>query len=576
METPDYIASLSEPLRRPQLGDDIFPPDPFSLLPEEWRADPRGSAGILAKRLFRLLAPFRDNETVLAFLAAHPPQGRIALYPAGAATRAAIPLLRDRDGVEIVALLDRAPPPGGNLDGVPVLTPDAFLANAEGSEDRERIWILHPTFEARFLESLLELGVAPDRIGLITGSEAFYDWWAGRDGGTEARRYWADRDQTHLLKKTRNLVVIPQFLRMLPEADLEEIFVEDDTLVLCYGADPERLNFSRFPLLACPPSVEFLKLILSETQADVVYLSSLLPEHYLAPLIHALRPEARLIHEIYDWVNLFPDDYILPSYRISGELVQASRFGEYYSSQCAAAVVSKRSGPFWQRLQDDFTVPYIWYLQGAIETGRTQISRPRRQRENTKLGLVYAGPLPLASDPNHPFYRFLPLLDAVAKAPEVRFELFASSHLDGENDDLFKPYAARFDGANSRYHARLPLAELVVEIAGFDYGFMALNNAADVLAYPDTRAVISARATGYLSAGLPIVIDETWTAIVELVETFEAGIVVKDPNPETVVSEILSRADPAKHRLGAERLRDHLLARNKEALREIASAAGYG
>ena len=573
METPDYVASRPEPLRRPELGDDIFPPDPFSLLPDSWRADPLGTAEDLARRLFRLLAPFRDNETLLAFLAAHPPKGRIALYPAGAATRAAVPLLRARGDVELVAVLDRAPAPQGQLDGVPVMTPEALLADP--AADDARIWILHPTLEAQFLERLLALGVAAERIGLITGSEAYYDWWAGRDGGAEAHRFWTDKGQSHLLKKTRNLVVIPQFLRMVPEEQLESVFAAEDTVVLCYGADPARLHFPRFPVLACPPSAEFLKLALDATQAGTIYLSSLLPEHYLAPLIHGLRPQARLIHEIYDWVNLFPDDYVAPSYKVSRELVQASRFGEYFSARCAAAVVSKRSGPYWKRLHKEFEAPYVWYLHGAIEGPPSKMAQPPR-RDDGRLSLVYAGPLPMADDPDHPFYRFLPLLDAVADAPEVWFELFASSHLVEENDAAFRPYAERFTRDSSRYHSRLPLHRLVADIAGFDYGFMALNHAADVLAYPDTRAVISARATGYLSAGLPIVIDETWTAIAELVEEFGAGFVVSEPQPQGIVGEILARADPARHRAGAGRLRDHLLARNKAALREIADAAGYG
>ena len=48
-----------------------------------------------------------------------------------------------------------------------------------------------------------------------------------------------------------------------------------------------------------------------------------------------------------------------------------------------------------------------------------------------------------------------------------------------------------------------------------DYGLLAFNSLENSLNVPDIRIVISARITSYIAAGIPVIIDDTWQAVVE-------------------------------------------------------------
>jgi hypothetical protein len=78
------------------------------------------------------------------------------------------------------------------------------------------------------------------------------------------------------------------------------------------------------------------------------------------------------------------------------------------------------------------------------------------------------------------------------------------------------------------------------------------------------------RFTGYIQAGLPVVIGPPWGLCVDLVQRFTAGIVL-DSDDDDAFMDALTRADFGTLRAGVARLHAHMLASNRAVLAPIKS-----
>lgn len=82
---------------------------------------------------------------------------------------------------------------------------------------------------------------------------------------------------------------------------------------------------------------------------------------------------------------------------------------------------------------------------------------------------------------------------------------------------------------------------------------------------------IGNRWTGYVSGGLPVLIDAKWRFMAEYVSRFDAGLVIEEVDSPTIDAKIKA-ADHARVAAGTRRLARHMVDHNAETLDRVAAA----
>ena len=535
-----------------------FPTEPWARVPVEQRIDEltwaqRWSAVFAAQHC----AP-RRNDVALAFLHAHPPVGRVLLYPAGDLGRRI--QQRFQDQADIVGFVDRRGPSIGPVQGLPVFAPDALDGIAY-----DCLLVCHAFGEAYFSEEIARLGVPPEKIRCIFLADQFASWWRDEDR-TEMSLVGLPRTAESL----RNVIIRTSLhINVVDDQELAKVFDPSDT-VLIYVGSLAGDNLSKyFSSYQTAGSLPVLKHLLDIFQPNTIYLNSVIADNYWGFIIQGLCPQARLIHEIYDWSLMFPNAPLRPLHYATDDEIEASHLGELVSVRHADAVVSKRSGPCWALVQKEFRAPYVRYFQSA--TRPTAPPRSSRMKENNnKVRLVYAGPVPPPSElDDWSFYGFVPLLERLMSLDFVSLDIFNSMDGGRPNERIkFQRYYEEFNGPHSSYHHSLRHDVMVNTIQDYDFGWMCINRSDQVEQFPDTRTVVSARVTGYVSAGLPVIVDDTWNATVDLIRRFNAGIVIPEPTPDRIEA-ALRGVNPAEFKPGALALRDYMLSENRRMVNAL-------
>lgn len=529
-----------------------FPAAPWDVVPEPFKRADRNAIDALHDRLRAELAAPRTPSLALAFLETQQlPTGRLLFYPASEQARAAVELFARAPGASVIGFLDRRAETLGEFADHPVYPPEHAA-----SLTFDYVIVLQHIRESYFVAQLEKFGVDRAKIMTIYDKPAFRSF-------AQARWTIADLLPDGLRRTTRNVIVLCHQQTIIEQERLAEIYDPAETLILYVGNPTSSLRQDIFPALQVDVSFDRLESLLDAIRPERIYLATLIAEHYYFLLVRRMAPDAEIIHEIYDWAILFPDHHIADLHAASPARIEASRVGEWCSVHEADAVVTKRMGICWDVVLREFDRPYVQFFQGAKEPRHVS----HAPQEAGLLRIVYAGPIPPpAQAADWPFYNYVPLLEEMASWAELHFEVFNSFHQAAAQDPDFEPCLRSMGFERGRYHRAVANQELVDRISSFDYGWMCLNRTEDANA--DTPTVISARVTGYISAGIPVVLDATWTAAAELVTRFNAGFVIENPTP-ALVREALRTVDPQQHRQGAARLRDHMLETNDNAIRRL-------
>jgi len=531
-----------------------FPADPWATLPAGVREDFEGYFAAATEALMTSGAVPRLDTIGHQLLLQQKRPGRVLLYPAGMFAKSAIPLLEADSGITIVGVIDRRGAALGSFCGHPVITIEGIA-----SVEFDYVQILHPVYEAYFREFLIAAGVAAHRVrGLFTLPESTEAWRKDLKSSFSPK-------PVKTVCKTRNVVILRHMQTIVSEAVIAQIFDPAETLVLWIGAPFSKRPTRHFRVQDTFLSVDVLFDLLAQIRPEKVYLATLVAENFYGLLVRKAAPEALLIHEIYDWSIMCPDHGIAPVHMATLEQVGHSRAGEYWSVSKADAVITKRRGPCWDKVEAAFKVPYVRFNQGS------QLPRNPVGRSDGPPGLsvVYAGPVPYYDTAEDwPFLRFTPMLEALADRKDLWFELYNSFHQRRAEDHRFAPMLRKFSGKLRRYHRRTPLSKMIDVLPRFDYGWLCVHTWNDLAEFPDTHTVVSARVATYVAAGLPIIIDDSWEATTDLIEKYSAGFVVSNPKPSDIET-ILSRVDPERHRAGALQLRRLFLEENDAAIRTL-------
>lgn len=497
----------------------------------------------------------RDEAAAVRFVRDRLPAGRVMIYGAGTHTARLINALTDRPDVTILAVLDRHASGDGDFLGYPLRPPQSASAT-----EVDHVVVAHPVWETDMIAALSDRGAPMEKLFRTYSNPAYLAEVlaparaavrAGVNGGV------------------CNVIIGSAKWAIISDAELAEALPPDKTVKLHFDlADP----FAASPVyhtIDLQRSYALLQEAIREIRPTTIYLRTHTATNLLGHVVRGMAPKSRLIHEMYDFACLLSDRMLFDWMGMSPEDVAGCRAAEQYSMRRSDLIVSKRAGRSWRPLLRQFTAPYRVFYGGKPPPALPGPS-PRLPSSDRPIRILYAGILPKPEhlDISLSDYNFLPLLEDLAATGRFEIALYNYMH-DGEAmDHLYGGYLRRFSTPALRYHRCVAYETLVRLAADFDYGWLYRDAAQEE--NPDVRIVVGQRFTGYVFAGLPLILDEGWESMVDLVHRHRAGLVIKAEDRDRL-AEIIADADHPALVDGVRDLRAAITAHNQTVLRDIAA-----
>lgn len=494
----------------------------------------------------------RDAGLLQAFCAGALPDGRVLVYGAGTHTTLLLDLLRARPGIRIVGILDRLADSLGSFAGYPVLLP----AEA-GNAAYDYIIAAHTSYEMEMRETLRALGVPESRIVPVYAHPAYHLLAAGlvQDLASQG----GDCLDGLIVTCSKTVVVPDETLAsLLPQR----------TLMAFVGRVDGFYESNVFPTIDLRESLAALRQLIDRTRPKIVYVRSIIYKNFLAMAIKLWFPHITVIHELYDYCTVWPDGDLQSLFGLDQSTIALLRTAEFFGGHAMDLNISKRGGPYWDRVLSHCSAPYQLFFP-QVESPRTAAVA-----QGETATLLYAGflPSPTFLRHFHNGYAFMPLIQEICRQGGMTAEIFNSAHVEAEGDRIFADYLRDYPDFPVRYSRRLPYGELLERVGNYRFGWLC-DPPHDFLA--DRYVGVCNRWTGYISGGLPVLLDASWRFMGDFVRRFDAGLVIDDLKPETILHAI-QQADMVRLRHGVAALRNHLLDHNGRAAAELARVVETG
>lgn len=294
-------------------------------------------------------------------------------------------------------------------------------------------------------------------------------------------------------------------------------------------------------------------------------------EHLIAG-IKAEFPDLKICVEFYDMGIMFSRRYLIGEIGLSELEYEGMLAGSSVAFREADYLLTKSTGELWREI--------VANRKGASATYYPVISSENfpivKKEEKLPIKVVYAGSVrakELIDGPETtPGENFFKYFEIMAKSGQIEVDVFNAQHKKCSED--FSPNNAllmeRYGNGTKaiKYHRALPMEELTLKLQEYDYGFACAHYEGDFVEGV-SRAALGNRFMGYVEAGIPILVDSYFEAMAELVERFDAGIVI-DPRDIEKVPSLLLSADRQKLKQGIIEMKKWMLQQNQFVIDELA------
>lgn len=485
---------------------------------------------------------------------------RLVIYGAGTHTARLLTEVFAATPGRVVAIVDQRAAGIGAFHGLPVIAPDQLSGLSF-----DRLIVAHPVDEPAMIAAALAHGTPEAAITAVYSQRAFQDTVMAEE---MAR---ADEALKAIDRPVRHVIIASAKWAIIQDDELARALPPEETLKLHYDpVDPFRPG-AVYPTIDTRASLGVVRHILAQIRPETVFTRVYVQTAPLAPLVRDWVPSARHIHEMYDFAGLLGDGMLRDWMGLSRTRIETSLLAELSAARHADLVISKRAPDFWPPDRRPNPAPYALYHGGVL--GPSPSPSPAR---DGVIRLLYAGIIPRWIHlPAHPGdYDFLPVLEQIAAMGGFRVDLYNYLH-DGEAaDPSFQEYRDRYQSGPVRYHRCVDQATLLERAAGADLGWLYRPGVAQ--GAMDARLVIGQRLTGYVRAGLPVILDEGWGAMADLVKQHGAGLVVpRGATPETLAT-LIKHADFDAARAGVRALREQMIVDNLATLDMISRLGDTG
>lgn len=528
-----------------------FPADLWSPIRPLLDRPVKEQAATLANEVVLYFGGPRDLRLARAFLGTALRPGVIYVYGAGSHSQAILAALTQRSDVTVAGFIDQRAAELKSLGGHEVITLEQLVGRSY-----DYILVSYDRIEAKLVDRLVAAGVPPERIQTIYSDLRFID--------LATEQHFARLVPLLAVTQFDHVIVRSGVHEIVSDEMLARIFPPERTLMIHIGMPTKRPTAGYFWFVDASESMTMLTRILQRVQPKVVYAATAREYDLCTFVVKAAVPQARFIHEIYDFFTIIPPDWIKLGIDASDRLVELMELAAFYSTRVADLVVSKRSGAPWYPVQAEFPSGYdfIYPGIGAEMDPRLQcVHSPDRMPPPGPLRILYAGAL---MPSNFEIYRrsdynFMPMLRRMADEWGVLIDCYNSSHEWPLQDHQYRLYFDHYDSGGLRYHRRVGFEHLLSIMPQYHYGWLCLAPRERELV--DQQVVICNRFSAYIYGCLPIIVDSEWTFIADLVREFDAGIVIENATAERVMAAVAA-SDNRRHREGARRLAMHMQSHN--------------
>ncbi len=509
------------------------------------------AATALLPTLYARFGAPRQLDLVAQFCLDHLPGGRIYVYGAGTHTRGLLPALLSQPHLTVLGIVDRLAAALPEFEGLPVVSPQAL-------QDLTFDYVLlsHNQYEAEMTTQLAALGIAADKIVPIYLNPRFrksaLDRLPDMLGATASRRF-----EHVIIDCSRDSIIQNEALTTL--------FPPDRTLGLYMGRPDSWHPSSLYETINLHESLDLLTATLARVRPRTVYLRTILYKNFISLVIKQRFPDICVIHELYDFALTWRDSDLISLFGLDARSIRELRVAELYSCQHVDTLVSKRGGPAWRSVLSRCAAPYELYFPLISGPPPAEI----RPVEDGRRRLLYGGffPAPSFLAQFKTGYDFLDLMAGVAARTGVEIDIYNSAHADRSSDALYRGYSERFASGPLRYHARVPFAQFAAQMPRYEFGWLCEHVTSE---QPDRHFGVCNRWTGYLSGGLPVLMDDSWKFMAGFMRDYGAGPIIDDTTVEGI-SSCLERVRGTEYRAGARALRDRLAAENRDVLERLTS-----
>ena len=512
------------------------------------------AAFALLQDLYARFGAPRSLDLVEHFCRDNLPAGRIYVYGAGTHTRGLLPALLRQSNLTVLGIVDRLAAALPEFAGLPVVSPQA-LTNLSF----DYILLSHNQYEAEMTAQLRALGIAAEKIVPIYLNAAFRK--AALNRAPELLGTIKNRAIEHvIIDCSRDSIIQNEALMAL--------FPPERTLRLFMGRPDSWHPSSQYESINLHESLDLLCAALARLRPRTVYLRTILYKNYLSLVIKQRFPETCVIHELYDFALTWRDADLISLFGLDDRSIRELRIAELYICRHIDTVISKRGGPLWQCVLSRCTAPYELYfplISGPAPAATGQVEDGTRR-------LLYGGffPAPSFLAQFKTGYDFLDLMAGVAARTGVEIDIYNSAHTDRSSDALYRDYSERFASGPLRYHPRLPFTEFAAQMPRYEFGWLCEHVTSE---QPDRDFSVCNRWTGYISGGLPVLMDDSWKFMAGFMRDYGAGPIIET----TTVEGISSRLEAVRgrdYRSGALALRNRLAAENRAVLERLAGLIG--
>lgn len=492
-----------------------------------------------------------DQETARRFLISRklPPDTQVLLYGAGTQTARLLGWL-EQAKIRPVAVVDRRAADIGTFQGLPTLP-----VEEAGRIACDIALVAHPIHEADMVDRLISVSFPPSRIMRLFSDPDF------------TARTVAERSTALLAKISPNIqyiVVGSDKWSIVSDENLACCLPPSQTMKIHWNPWETFAESTVFPTLDSGGSLEAVIRTLRALQPKLVYLRTTLSTNWAAPLIRKALPGGRLVHEMYDVSSILPEPMLKDWIAMNQEAIDAAAAAERLSFRFQDLIISKRAGPAWDALLSGVSDRYRCFMGSMPETEPLAVDEPF----TPPLRILYAGIIPRPEDlGKHPGdYNFIEMLEELADDPEVSIDLYNMLDEGGE-ESPFASYGTRFAQTGVNYHARVTVERIGHASSSSHVGWLYRPQAPD--GGIEAASVLGQRFTAYIFAGLPVILDDGWSMMAQLVMNFRAGLVAPRNRPEQI-ARLLRDTDWASMRCGAQAMAAYFRAENRETLDRIA------
>ncbi len=533
---------------------EAFPSDVWEgAAMEPHGADAPRVAALMESLLEEHGAP-RCREALARFVAERLPPGPLHIHGCGTHSRLLLGLLAtNRPDIVVCGMLDRLATEGTNFAGLPVQRPEELTL-----EEGAKILVAHTSFEGEMVRSLLAADIPDEKIIRTYSNRAFADV-----AGSMVPEIPLPRTGDPLF-----LIVSCSNVGIVSDEHLRAIFPADQTVYIhmgrqdCFAPHP---YFRSFDLLE---SVRDLIETIKHLKPNIVYIRPIIYKNYLPALIKYFCPQTKVVAEYYDFTFLWPDQDLINLFGLDQGSITMLKSSEYVGTQILDYIISKRGGPDWQSLTADWIAEIDLYFPLVFEFSN----------DNTKINascdFVYAGflPSPKFLRQFNTGYNFLSDLQSLCENYDFKAIIYNSGHTEENFEESFTAYYKTFSGDPIAYRGRIPYEELMAQLQTVRYGWLCEHRTGF---QGDRHVGVCNRWTGYVSAGIPVLMDDGWRFMGALVRRFEAGIIVEVFTPDAIAAAVQA-ADYDRLRQGVKALRHHLIEHNNATMAKLAAVVAAG